>query len=66
MNLRIAARRIREAIERATITLPGWPSVTFTLGQEEPKPESMLAKVAREGGRWWEKNDEQNQQRLET
>lgn len=59
MSARITLRKLREAIGRATISVPGWPSITFSVGQEEPRQESVLAKVAREGGKWWKDGREQ-------
>ena len=53
MSARVTLRKLREAIGRATISVPGWPSITFNVGQEEPRQESALAKVARESGKWW-------------
>jgi hypothetical protein len=53
MSARLTLRKLREAIGRATISVPGWPSIMFSVGQEEPRQESVLAKVAREGGKWW-------------
>ena len=51
-------RKLRESIGRASITIPWAFPMTITLDRDEPRPESKLAKLAREGGRWWEKNDE--------
>lgn len=50
--------KLRESIGRATISIHGWFPMTLTFERDEPRPESKLAKIAREGGRWWERNDE--------
>lgn len=53
MSLRITLRKLRESIGRATITIPWFAPMTITLDRDEPKMESLLARVAREGGKWW-------------
>jgi hypothetical protein len=51
-------RRLRESIGRASISIPGMFPMALTLDRDEPRQESKLAKIVREGGRWWEKSDE--------
>ncbi len=60
MSARATLRRLREAIGRATITIPWFASITIQFDHNEPRQESKLAKVAREGGEWW-KHDERGQ-----
>lgn len=54
MSFRATARRIREAIGNSAVSVPyGLVHLTFDL-KEAPRQESRLARIAREGGRWWE------------
>lgn len=53
MSFRMTVRRIREAIGSSTVHVPyGLMQITFDL-KDAPRPESKLARVARDGGEWW-------------
>lgn len=63
MSIRTSMRRLREAIGSSTVHVPcGIVHLTFDL-KESPRQESMLARIAREGGKWWERNPEAGESR---
>lgn len=53
MSARVTLRKLRESIGRANISILGWFPMTIQLDRDEPKAESLLVKVARDGGKWW-------------
>lgn len=59
MSTRITLRKLRESIGRASISIPWFAPLTITLDRDEVKAESALAKIAREGVKWWKDESEQ-------